>query len=56
MPIGLLFWIIMIIWIITGLAGRRPGSPPWLVWGGDLVLCILIFLLGWHNFGFIIHN
>lgn len=55
MSIEVLFWIIMIVWIIFGVA-RGRGGPPWTTWGGDLVLFVLLFLLGWAIFGFVIHR
>lgn len=54
MSIGLIFWIIMLLWII-GWAGSvwAPGQYPW-PQASALMLFILLFLLGWHAFGFII--
>ena len=55
MPIGLIFWVIMLLWIIS-VAGRHWGGPgyPWGI-ANDIIILILFFLLGWHAFGFIIH-
>jgi hypothetical protein len=55
MTIGLLFWILMLIWLIFGLYTAWPtgGQPGW-TWapvGGSLILFILMLLLGWHSFG-----
>lgn len=56
MSIGLLFWVLMVIWIVFWGWGRTAGgSPYWPIYNGWL-LFILLFLLGWHQFGFIIHN
>jgi hypothetical protein len=55
MPIGLIFWVIMLLWIISWF-GTTFGN-----WGGPFVyvssglIFILFFLLGWHDFGFIVH-
>lgn len=56
MPIGLIFWVIMLLWIIAVFGGRFvPNSPPWFAPAGDVIILILFFLLGWHDFGFIVH-
>jgi len=58
MTIGLLFWILMIIWLIFGIYTSWPdwrNNGPYHA-GGTLLLFILLFLLGWHDFGFPIHG
>lgn len=56
MTIGLLFWILMILWFIFGVAPIWPAAPntpaAWRPFGGSFLLWILLFLLGWHTFGF----
>lgn len=58
MTLGLLFWILMIIWFFFGwVHNSNPtlfGPYGWL--GGNLLLFFLFFLLGWHAFGFVIHQ
>jgi hypothetical protein len=66
MPIGILFWLIFVIYVLFGfywvLPGRTPAQPgqpgqPIAVYGGvgnHLLLLILIFLLGWAQFGFVV--
>jgi hypothetical protein len=58
MSIGLLFWLIMVIWLVLGIFRAWPGAPtdPRLDIGGSLLEFILFFLLGWGVFGFIVHN
>lgn len=56
MSVGLLFWVIMIIWLCVGISRNQPAAPRWIGWGGDLILFILLFLLGWHSFGFIVRS
>ena len=54
MTIGLLFWIIMIVWFIFGAWQSYPvaASPSGrFVFGGHLLLFILFLLLGIHAFG-----
>ena len=57
MPIGLLFWVLMILWLLFGFVWYRQG-PAWNYgWGGNmLLLFILLFLLGWAEFGFILQG
>ncbi len=56
MPIGLLFWVLMVFWLL-GLFGRAWASDrfPWFGTINDVLAFILFFLLGWAQFGFIIH-
>ena len=58
MTIGLIFWILMLLWLIFGLwqAWPGPGTPagPYAGWyplGSTVLLFILFLLLGWHAFG-----
>jgi len=50
----LVFWVIMILWFVTGLMWNWPGatSPPYAVMGNSVMLFILLFILGWKVFGF----
>lgn len=52
MPMGLLFWILMLIWLIFGLWQDWPNYP---VAGHNLLLFIVIGILGWHAFGAPVH-
>ncbi len=49
LSIGVVFWILMIIWLVFGLWAWWPLSkinmPNFLLW-------FLLFLLGWAVFGF----
>lgn len=58
MGIGEIFWILMLIWLVFGLMGyARPTEfGPYWVHGNSLFLFILLFLLGWHSFGFAIRG
>ena len=53
MPIGLLFWILMLLWLVFGLwqnmANFRGGN--YYPFGGNLLLFILLVILGWAVFG-----
>jgi hypothetical protein len=57
--IGLLFWLLMVLWFIFGLYINwpQPGAPAnFGPIGGNLLLFILLFLLGWACFGFVIQG
>ena len=57
MPIGLLFWMLMILWLIFGGLWWRNGVNWAYGWGGNMLLVfVLFFLLGWHSFGFILQG
>jgi hypothetical protein len=58
MTIGMLFWILMVIWFIFGLYWNRAdlAAGSYGVFGGNLLLFILLFLLGWKVFGFVIQG
>lgn len=55
MSIGMIFWI---VWLFSLLfwGWGRPWTQGNFGWGGGLLLHILTGLLGWHDFGFIIHQ
>jgi hypothetical protein len=58
MSIGFIFWLLMLLWII-GWVGGNFGPPPYTAhWQrfNVLFLFILLFLLGWREFGFIIRG
>jgi len=51
MSIGFLFWLLMILWLFYGVYAYRGQYAVPLVWGGNLLFFILLFLLGWRVFG-----
>lgn len=56
MSIGTIFWVLMIIWFIFGWIYENPQWGPYGRHGYHLLVFILLFLLGWHDFGFVIHG
>ncbi len=54
MSIGFIFWLLMIIWAVFGFPGNTWAGAwgPRVGWGLGF---ILFFLLGWHDFGFVVH-
>jgi Na+/proline symporter len=52
--IGAFFWLLMILWLIFGLYWNRDDirGGKYGIAGGNLLLFVLLFLLGWKSFGF----
>jgi hypothetical protein len=48
---GLLFWILMLIWLVFGLVVWRGTLGIYGPLGSTLLLFILFLLLGWQVFG-----
>jgi hypothetical protein len=54
MKIGLLFWILMLVWLVFGVWAYWPVSGAVVAYplvGGNLLLLVLVGLLGWKVFG-----
>ncbi len=58
MTIGFVFWLLMILWLLCGVYWNRGDirGGNYGILGGNLMLFILLFLLGWKAFGFIIQG
>lgn len=59
MTIGVLFWILMLLWLLFGLYtswSASPGRPGYVLIGGHLLTFILFFLIGWRIFGPPVHG
>ena len=54
MTFGLAFWILMLLWLVLGLAVHY--YPAWGPWPGTILLFILLLLLGWKVFGAPLHG
>ena len=56
MPLGMLFWILMILWFVFGVYSNREQcrTGNYLGLGGSLLLFILFFIVGWKIFGFVV--
>jgi hypothetical protein len=57
MTYGLAFWVLMLIWVVFGLAWNWPGTPVGAYGpiGNALLLFFLLLLLGLHDFGSALH-
>ena len=52
MPMGLLFWVLMILWLIFGfLSGGAGEWSRWAFYGDHVLVFVLFALLGWKCFG-----
>lgn len=53
MPLSILFWVIMIVWLVFGVwSSYTPGQPyPFRPLAVNFLLFILFCLLGWAQFG-----
>lgn len=53
MPIGILYWMILIIWFLFGLYWHRTdmAGGNYGIVGGNLILLVLFGLIGWKLFG-----
>lgn len=58
MSLGLIFWIIMLLWLLGALYWNWPGNAPPTYWlfGNSMLLFILFLLVGWQIFGAPIHR
>lgn len=52
----MIFWVLMIIWLVFGFYVNRGDfqSGNYGSFGGNLLLFVLLFLLGWKVFGFVV--
>jgi hypothetical protein len=56
MTFGLIFWILMLLWLVFGIWGYWQSNPPgWWFAGNSVFLFILFLLLGWKTFGAPVH-
>lgn len=51
MSLGLLYWLLMILWLVGYGYGTFRGPPNWPVVGPNILLFILLLVLGWATFG-----
>ncbi len=53
MPAGAWFWIVFVLCVIFGFMWNNPWrqATPHGPFFGQLAIFVLLFLLGWHEFG-----
>lgn len=48
---GLLYWILMLLWLLFGAWGYFGTAPSWHPIGNYLLLFLLFVLIGWDLYG-----
>jgi len=58
MPLGIFFWVLMLLWLVLGLWSNRVEiqGGRFLAVGGTLLEFLPFFILGWRVFGFIVQG
>lgn len=51
MSLGLVFWVLMLLWVVLWFYPHWSPAPNWPVISGGLLLFLLLLILGWHDFG-----
>lgn len=53
MSLGLMYWILMLVWLVFGIWSSWPTlrTGGFRAGGGTFLLFILLLILGWHAFG-----
>jgi hypothetical protein len=51
MGLGFIFWLIFLLAVLFGGYVHRTALGTPIVWGGSVLLWILIFILGYQTFG-----
>lgn len=51
MSLGLLFWILMLLWLVSYVFAWTTAPQSWQATGPNLLLFILLLALGWQVFG-----
>lgn len=53
MPLAILYWVLMIIWLVFGAwVDYAPNQPyPFRKFGWSLMVFVLLAILGWQVFG-----
>lgn len=48
---GGLYWLIVILWILSIIGAFNWPAQPWFVWGNHIVELLLFILIGWDLYG-----
>ena len=54
MKMGAVYWLVWILCFLFGFGWNRGWVGDYGPYGFGFICLILFFLLGWHNFGFVI--
>lgn len=55
MSFGLIYWILMLVWLVFGVAQHFGVFGAYAVLGSTILFFILFLLLGWKVFGPPVH-
>lgn len=58
MPLGIAFWVIMIVWFVFGMVLHFGviGAAAWGAAVSSILLFVLFAILGWQVFGPVVHR
>ena len=56
MSFAIAFWVLMLLWLVFGLAWHFGAIGPYGPLGSSLLLFFLFLLLGWKVFGAPLHG
>lgn len=48
---GLIFWVLMLVWLVFGIVAHFGGMGPYGPIGSTILLFVLFFMVGWQVFG-----
>jgi len=51
LSLGLIFWILMLVWAVFGLLAYGGYGGPYIVHGSNILFYVLFAVLGWKVFG-----
>jgi hypothetical protein len=54
MPLGLLFWLLMVLWFLFGFFRDNPAFRGYGYMSHTGLLFAVLFILGWKVFGFVV--
>jgi hypothetical protein len=49
--LGFIYWLLLLLWLFFGAYTNRTAIGAPLVWGGSLLIWVLLFILGYQTFG-----
>lgn len=52
LSLGIVFWIVMLLWLVGGFWVNYSAAPNYRAYGGHILLWFVLFLIGWQVFGF----
>jgi hypothetical protein len=56
MPLGILFWVLFVLGVVIGVWRGFADALGRPYWGFSVFILVLIFILGWHDFGSVVSD